>query len=56
MNIFLKDYRDVKDKYDSIASIEMIEAVGQNYLVNYFKTLKKIYLRMVSSDTSDNNR
>ena len=41
MNIFLKDYRDVKDKYDSIASIEMIEAVGQNYLVNYFKSIKK---------------
>ena len=41
VNIFLKDYRDVKDKYDSIASIEMIEAVVQNYLVNYFKSIKK---------------
>ena len=41
VNIFLKDYRDVKDKYDSNASIEMIEAVGQNYLVNYFKSIKK---------------
>ncbi len=41
VNIFFKDYRDVKDKYDSIASIEMIEAVGQNYLVNYFKSIKK---------------
>ena len=41
VNIFLKDYRDVKDKYDSIASIEMIAAVGQNYLVNYFKSIKK---------------
>ena len=41
VNIFLKDYRDVKDKYNSIASIEMIEAVGQNYLVNYFKSIKK---------------
>ena len=41
VNIFLKDYRDVKDKYDSIASIEMIEAVGQNYSVNYFKSIKK---------------
>ena len=41
VNIFLKDYRDVKNKYDSIASIEMIEAVGQNYLVNYFKSIKK---------------
>ena len=41
VNIFLKDYSDVKDKYASIASIEMIEAVGQNYLVNYFKSIKK---------------
>ena len=40
VNILLKDYRDVKDNYDSIASIEMIEAVGQNYLDGYFKTIK----------------
>ena len=38
--IQFKDYRDVKQKYNSIASIEMIEAVGQNYLENYFKTIK----------------
>ena len=31
VNIQIKDYRDLKDKYDHIASIEMIEAVGQNY-------------------------
>ena len=41
VQILLKDYRDVEYKYDSIASIEMIEAVGQNYLYNYFKTIKK---------------
>ena len=40
VNIQIKDYRDLKDKYNSIASIEMIEAVGQNYLESYFKTLK----------------
>ena len=40
VNIEIKDYRDLKDKYDSIASIEMIEAVGQNYLRDYFKTIK----------------
>ena len=40
VNIEIKDYRDLKDKYDSIASIEMIEAVGQNYLESYFKTIK----------------
>ena len=40
VNIEIKDYRDLKNKYDSIASIEMIEAVGQNYLQSYFKTIK----------------
>ena len=41
VNIFMMDYRDLKNKYDSIASIEMIEAVGKNYLKNYFKTIKE---------------
>ena len=41
VNIQIKDYRDLKDKYNSIASIEMIEAVGQNYLQSYFKTIKE---------------
>jgi cyclopropane-fatty-acyl-phospholipid synthase len=40
VNIEIKDYRDLKGKYDSIASIEMIEAVGQNYLQSYFHTIK----------------
>ena len=34
------DYRDLKEKYDKIASIEMIEAVGEKYLNDYFKTIK----------------
>ena len=40
VNIEIKDYRDLRGKYNSIASIEMIEAVGQNYLDGYFKTIK----------------
>ena len=40
VSIKIKDYRDLKDKYDHIASIEMIEAVGQNYLDSYFSTIK----------------
>ena len=40
VNIEIKDYRDLNSKYNSIASIEMIEAVGQNYLESYFKTIK----------------
>ena len=41
VNIEIKDYRDLKSKYDSIVSIEMIEAVGQNYLQNYFNVIKR---------------
>jgi len=41
VNIEMMDYRDVKKKYDAIASIEMIEAVGKDYLHNYFQTIKK---------------
>ena len=41
VRIKMMDYRDVKNKYNSIASIEMIEAVGENYLKNYFQTIKE---------------
>ena len=41
INIKMEDYRDVESKYNSIASIEMIEAVGQNYLKSYFQSIKK---------------
>ncbi len=40
INIKMQDYRDVRNNYNSIASIEMIEAVGQNYLKNYFQIIK----------------
>jgi len=41
VNIKMLDYRDIKKKYDSIISIEMIEAVGEKYLSQYFKTIKE---------------
>ncbi len=41
VNIAMLDYRDVKKKYNSITSIEMIEAVGQNYLKKYFQKIKE---------------
>ncbi len=41
INIQMLDFRDIKNKYNSIASIEMIEAVGHNYLKNYFNTIKQ---------------
>jgi cyclopropane-fatty-acyl-phospholipid synthase len=33
------DYRDLSGEYDHIASIEMIEAVGERYWPRYFQTL-----------------
>ena len=45
VNVKMLDYRDVNKKYDSIISIEMIEAVGEKYLNHYFvKPGKKIVI------------
>ena len=41
VNVKMLDYRDVKNKYDIIISIEMIEAVGEKYLDEYFFTIKE---------------
>ena len=40
VNVLFLDYRDLKNKYDKIFSIEMIEAVGEKYLNQYFWTIK----------------
>ncbi len=40
VNVKFLDYRDLENKYDKIVSIEMIEAVGEKYLDQYFKTIK----------------
>lgn len=32
-----RDYRDVRERYDAVVSIEMIEAVGERYWPNYFE-------------------
>jgi len=36
----LRDYRDVSEQYDRIASIEMFEAVGEHYWQNFFETVR----------------
>ncbi|MEP5729736.1 MAG: cyclopropane-fatty-acyl-phospholipid synthase family protein [Sulfitobacter sp.] len=36
----LQDYRDEKGRYDGIASIEMFEAVGEQYWPAYFETVR----------------
>jgi cyclopropane-fatty-acyl-phospholipid synthase len=37
----LQDYRDVRDQYDRIVSIEMLEAVGEAYWPRYFETVRE---------------
>lgn len=37
VDVQLKDYRLLEGKYDKLVSIEMIEAVGEQYLPTYFK-------------------
>ncbi len=36
IELLLRDYRDLDGRYDAIVSIEMIEAVGHQYLDTYF--------------------
>jgi cyclopropane-fatty-acyl-phospholipid synthase len=39
VTIRIQDYRDVAESFDAIASVEMIEAVGEPYWPVYFRTL-----------------
>ena len=38
----LTDYRDVTGTYDAVASIEMVEAVGQEYWPHYLGTIARV--------------
>jgi cyclopropane-fatty-acyl-phospholipid synthase len=40
VEIKLQDYRDERDRYDRIASIEMIEAVGEEFWPKYFSQVR----------------
>jgi cyclopropane-fatty-acyl-phospholipid synthase len=37
----LQDYRDVEGRFDRIVSVEMIEAVGREYMPAYFETIRE---------------
>lgn len=41
VDVVLQDYREVTGTYDAIVSVEMIEAVGEEYWPTYFQTLEK---------------
>ncbi|WP_336041107.1 cyclopropane-fatty-acyl-phospholipid synthase family protein [Acinetobacter dispersus] len=42
VNVQLKDYRLLEGKFDKLVSIEMIEAVGEQYLSNYFNQCRSL--------------
>ena len=42
VTLLLEDYRDLSGQYDKLVSVEMIEAVGHQYLPTYFKSLNRL--------------
>ena len=42
VDITLTDYRDVAGTYDAVASIEMVEAVGEEYWPAYLQTIARV--------------
>ena len=42
VTLLLQDYRDLDGEYDKLVSIEMIEAVGHQFLDTYFKQCSKL--------------
>jgi cyclopropane-fatty-acyl-phospholipid synthase len=41
VDLRLQDYRDVEGRFDRIVSVEMVEAVGREYLPRYFETIRE---------------
>jgi cyclopropane-fatty-acyl-phospholipid synthase len=42
VTVLLEDYRDLEGTYDKLVSIEMVEAVGHQYLETYFRTCSSL--------------
>jgi cyclopropane-fatty-acyl-phospholipid synthase len=42
VEIVIKDYRAIEGKFDKIVSVEMLEAVGHNYLETYFAKCNEV--------------
>jgi cyclopropane-fatty-acyl-phospholipid synthase len=42
VSIELADYRDVQGSYDAVASVEMVEAVGQEYWLAYLQSIERV--------------
>ena len=42
VSVVLQDYRDLQGQYDKVVSIEMIEAIGAQYLETYFRKVASL--------------
>lgn len=42
VSIELIDYRDVEGQFHAVASVEMVEAVGQDYWASYLRTIARV--------------
>ncbi|WP_431875895.1 class I SAM-dependent methyltransferase [Amycolatopsis sacchari] len=42
VEVLLRDYREADGRYDAVVSVEMIEAVGEEYWPDYFTTLDRL--------------
>jgi cyclopropane-fatty-acyl-phospholipid synthase len=60
ITVHLMDYRDINGEFDKIVSIEMIEAVGDKFLPQYFKTIDQLLKRdgvaVIQAITSPDSR
>ena len=45
IDVLLQDYREMRGEFDKIASIEMLEAVGERYLDGYFAQCHRLLAR-----------
>ncbi|MGQ4275774.1 class I SAM-dependent methyltransferase [Pseudidiomarina sp. E22-M8] len=42
ITVLQQDYRDLDGQYDKLVSVEMIEAVGRQYMATYFQTCSRL--------------
>jgi len=60
VEVLLEDYRDLEGRYDKLVSIEMVEAIGHQYLESYFATaarlLKDDGMALVQAITIEDHR
>jgi cyclopropane-fatty-acyl-phospholipid synthase len=60
VTVLLSDYRDLQGQFDKLVSIEMIEAIGPQYLDTYFDVLGRLLkpdgLALVQAITIEDHR